>query len=149
MHWFFPFFYIEEKFGPFNKRVKETDINQDEIFQKNCWVHPFWWQKEWWNFGRVESRTSWLETKMISIKLAKTCNKNGRNRMPKIMLNYRPNGQRQFGRPLKRLLDEAERGLSRPQLWQMMMMMMFMMMVMWTMKKYYKASRREGKFYTQ
>jgi hypothetical protein len=36
------------------------------------------------------------------------------NRMPKIMLNYRSNGRRRLGRPLKRLLDEAEAGLSRP-----------------------------------
>ena len=57
------------------------------------------------------------------------------------MLNYRLNGQRQLGRPLKRLLDNA-RGLSRPHsLW--------MMSMMWKMKKYYKLSRRKGKFYTQ
>jgi hypothetical protein len=37
------------------------------------------------------------------------------SRMPKIMLNYRPNGPRRLGRPLKRLLDEAETGLSRPE----------------------------------
>jgi hypothetical protein len=36
------------------------------------------------------------------------------NRMPKVMLNYRPNGRRQFARPLKRLLEEAETGLLRP-----------------------------------
>jgi len=36
------------------------------------------------------------------------------NRMPIIMLNYRPNGPRRLGRPLERLLDEAETGLSRP-----------------------------------
>ena len=36
------------------------------------------------------------------------------NRMPKIMLNYRPNGRILYGRPLKRLLDEAETCLSRP-----------------------------------
>jgi hypothetical protein len=34
--------------------------------------------------------------------------------MPKIMLNYRPNGRRRLGRPLKRLLDEGEAGLSKP-----------------------------------
>jgi len=28
------------------------------------------------------------------------------NRMPKIMLNYRPNGRRRLGRPLKRISDE-------------------------------------------
>jgi len=36
------------------------------------------------------------------------------NRMHKIMLNCRPNGRRRLGRPSKRLLDEAETGLSRP-----------------------------------
>ena len=35
------------------------------------------------------------------------------NRMAKIMLNYGPNGRREPGRPLKRLLDAAETGLSR------------------------------------
>jgi hypothetical protein len=36
------------------------------------------------------------------------------NRITKVMLNYRPNGRIRLGRPLKRLLDEAETGLSRP-----------------------------------
>jgi len=36
------------------------------------------------------------------------------NRMPKIMLNCGPNRRRRLGRPLKRLLDDAETGLSRP-----------------------------------
>ena len=35
------------------------------------------------------------------------------NRMLKIMLNCRPNGRRRLVRPLKRLSDEAETGLSR------------------------------------
>jgi hypothetical protein len=34
--------------------------------------------------------------------------------MPQIMLNYRSNGRRRLGRPLKRLLNETETGLSRP-----------------------------------
>ena len=36
------------------------------------------------------------------------------SRMAKITLKCRPNGQRRLGKPLKRLLDEAETGLSRP-----------------------------------
>jgi len=36
------------------------------------------------------------------------------NMIPQIMMHYRPNGRRQLGRPLNRLLDEAETGLSRP-----------------------------------
>jgi hypothetical protein len=35
------------------------------------------------------------------------------NRTPKIMPNYRPKGGKSLGRPLKRLLKEAETGLSR------------------------------------
>ena len=44
--------------------------------------------------------------------------------MSKVMLNYRPNGRRRLGTSLKRLLDEAETGLSRSDTWRMMMMMM-------------------------
>jgi len=54
---------------------------------------------------------------------------------PKIMLNYRPNGRRRLGRPLKRILDEADTGLSMPNSWRMLtivMMMMMMMMMMYT-----------------
>jgi hypothetical protein len=35
------------------------------------------------------------------------------NRIPKVMLNYTPDGRRRLGRSLKRLIDEAEKGLSR------------------------------------
>jgi hypothetical protein len=35
------------------------------------------------------------------------------NRIPKIVLNYRPNGGRRVGRPTKRLLDETETGPSK------------------------------------
>jgi hypothetical protein len=35
-------------------------------------------------------------------------------RMPKIMLNFKPNGRRQLGSPLKRQLDGVETGLVRP-----------------------------------
>ena len=52
------------------------DIIRDEIFQKNSLVYPSWPQKEWRNFGGVESRTTWWETKKIQIKLTTTCNKN-------------------------------------------------------------------------
>jgi hypothetical protein len=35
------------------------------------------------------------------------------NRLPKITLNYRSNGRRRLGNPLKILSDEAEQDLSR------------------------------------
>ena len=53
---------------------------------------------------------------------------NNNNRMPRIMLNYRPNRWRRFGRTLKGLLNEAETGLWKPNSWRMMMVMMMMMM---------------------
>jgi len=83
-------------------------------------------KKEWRNFGRVESGTSWRETKKIQTKLATTCNvaRMDTNIMPVVMLNCRPNGRRRFERPWKRLLDEAETGLSRPNWWRMMIMTM-------------------------
>ena len=45
------------------------------------------------------------------------------NWMAKVMLNYGPNGGRRLGRPLKRLIEEAETGLLRPDCWLMIMMM--------------------------
>jgi hypothetical protein len=42
------------------------------------------------------------------------------NSKTKIILNYRPNGRRRLGRPLKRL-DDAETGLSKPNWWRVMM----------------------------
>ena len=36
------------------------------------------------------------------------------SRMAEVMLSWRPNGRRGIGRPLKRQLDKAETGLSRP-----------------------------------
>ena len=54
-------------------------------------------------------------------KLTTTSNQN-ELRMPKVILNYRPNGRRRLGRPLKKLLDEAETGILRSKSWRMMLM---------------------------
>jgi hypothetical protein len=45
-----------------------------------------------------------------------TFKKNKKQQDEKIILNYRPNRQRQLGRPCKRIVDEAKTGLSRPDL---------------------------------
>lgn len=58
-------------------------------------------------------------------------------RMPKIMLNYIPSGRRRFGSLLKRLLDETEAGLAKPNSRQMIMMIM-------VMNKQLKGYRRSG-----
>ena len=46
-------------------------------------------------------------------KMNSDSNNNNNNRMPKVMLNYRPNGRRRLGRLLKRLLDDIETCLPR------------------------------------
>ena len=51
------------------KKDKTFVYKWDEIFQ-NSLFHTFWPQKEWRNFLRVESRTSWWEAKEMQIKLA-------------------------------------------------------------------------------
>jgi hypothetical protein len=56
--------------------------------------------------------------------LVTTCNKNEQQQDGRIMLSWRPNGRRGIGRPLKRVLQENETGLLRPDWLQMMMMMM-------------------------
>jgi len=66
-------------------------------------------------------KSDWLRyvTIMNSSSLAKT------------MLNFRPGGRTGLRRPLKRLSDDAETSLSRPN-WRRLMMMMMMMMMMTT-----------------
>jgi hypothetical protein len=63
----------------------------------------------------------------LKIKLATTYDKEWTTTTagcPKIMLNYRPKGRRRLGRPLKRVLDDAVSGTSRPNSRQVMMMKM-------------------------
>jgi len=47
------------------------------------------------------------------INLSTSCNKNEQQNAKK-KLNYRPNGGKRLGTPLKKLLDEAKTGLLRP-----------------------------------
>ena len=104
---------MEATFGASEKNDKiMTDIDQDENFQ----VILFWPQKEWRNYGKTESRANWQETKKIQIKFAMTWTRMKNNRMPKIMLNYRSNGQRQLERPLKRP-KQVYQGLTHDRWW--------------------------------
>jgi hypothetical protein len=50
---------------------------------------------------------------MMQTKSAATCNKNERRQGARNYANFRPNGQRRLGGPLKTLLDEVETGLLR------------------------------------
>ena len=58
--------------------------------------------------GCTTGRAGWsLGRRIYWLHLTTLCNP-----MPKIMLDYRPDGRTRLGRSLKRLLDEAETGLS-------------------------------------
>jgi len=66
----------------------------------------------------VDLKVEPVEEKLITYKSSwlRHVKRMNNNRMPKIVLNYRPNRRSRLGRPLNRLLDEAETGLSRPNL---------------------------------
>jgi hypothetical protein len=51
------------------------------------------------------------------------------NGMPKIMLNCRTSGRRRLGRPLKRLLDEAEAGLLRPPRDELLLLLLLLLLL--------------------
>jgi hypothetical protein len=94
---------------------KCVTIQTITFFRRTAGYRLFWPQKEWRYFGRIESRTSCEETKKIQVKLARHVTRMD-NRIPSIMLNYRPIGRRNWS-SFKRLFDGAEAGLSRPNWW--------------------------------
>jgi len=108
------------------KEDKKFDINRYVSFQKKSryTLCDHKRNEEIWEELKVETfdeklrryKSNWLR------HIPRKKNK----RMPKIMLNDRPRRRRWLGRPLKRLLDEAETGLSRPNSWRMMRMMIMM-----------------------
>jgi hypothetical protein len=88
--------------------------NRDEIFQENNRRHTFGPQ-------RNEEILEELKVEPIDEKLRRyksnwlrQVKKMHSNRMPNVMLNYRPTGWRRLGRPLKRLSEKAETGLLAP-----------------------------------
>jgi len=70
MHWISPLFYMETKFCALKK--KQLVSMETKFFRGTAGYTLLWPQKEWRNFGRAESRTSWRETKKIQIKLTTT-----------------------------------------------------------------------------
>ena len=99
-------------------RIKTIDINQVDIFQKSARVHPFWTQKEWIILDELKVEPVVETLRRYEWNCLRHVAKMGNNLIPKILLNFRPNGRRWLGRPSKRLLDEAETGLSRLNSWQ-------------------------------
>jgi hypothetical protein len=81
----------KRNFDPRNKKLQKNRSNEFQFFTRTAGYTPFFLQqKEWRNFGRSESRTSWRGTKHIQIKLATTYKTMNNNRMTKIMLNCGP-----------------------------------------------------------
>ena len=112
MHWLSPFYYMEAEFGPLEKKsIKTIDISPDEIFRRTAGYTLFDHKRreEFFKALQVEPfdedlrkyKSNWLRRVTIM----------NSNRVPKIMPNYGPDGRRGLGRPLKRILDEAETGL--------------------------------------
>ena len=113
-NWLSQFCYVEVKFGPLEKKIKKLTSFDMKVFRRTagCNLCDHKRNEEIWEELKVETfdeklrrhKPNWLR------HIPRMKNK----RMPKIMLNYRPSRRRRLERTLKRLLDEAETGLSRP-----------------------------------
>jgi hypothetical protein len=90
---------MKTKFGP-SEKDKNIDIDRHKMFQKNSRYNHFDDKRINEIFGTAESRTSGRETSKIQIKRLRHVKRMNNNRVPKMMLNYRSNGRRQFGRSL-------------------------------------------------
>jgi hypothetical protein len=95
-------------------------VHSNSYFTRN----PIWIFRNVYQLAILKNRQrkiSWRETKKIQSNCLRYVMKMNDSRMPKIMLNYRPNGRRRLGEPLKRLLDEVEQvyqGLTRDGWWR-------------------------------
>jgi hypothetical protein len=99
-----------------NLTVRQKDekrLSRDEIFQKNSGTHTFGHRR---NAEILEElKVEPADEKLIGYKSnwPRHVTRINHNMVPKIMLNCGPNGRRRRRRPVKKLLDEAETGLSR------------------------------------
>jgi hypothetical protein len=88
-----PIVYMEAKFGPLrHKDKKAIDINRDESFQRSSPVHPFY-------HNRNEEILEELKVEPVDKNLRRYKSnwlrhvpRKNNSRMPKIILNCRPNG---------------------------------------------------------
>jgi hypothetical protein len=114
IHCLSPFFHLEAKCRPLKKKDKKwlTSI-EIKIFRTDGYTR--------FDYKRNEEILEGLKIEPVDEKLRRYksnwprhVKRMNNNKMTKIMLNYRPNGRRRLGRPLKRILDEAETSLCRP-----------------------------------
>ena len=108
-----PVLHTEAKFGPLEKRIKKMTSIEMKFFRTAGYTLL--------DHRRNEEILEELKAEPADEKLSRYISNLLRhatrmdsNRMPKIMLNCRPNGRRRLGTSLKRLSDEAGTGLSRP-----------------------------------
>ena len=102
----------------YKKGLKTTEIKREEISRRNSRVLPLFDQKsneENLDDLKIEPSGEKLRRyKSNWLRHVTLMNKN--EWLPKLMLNYAPNGRSRLGRPLKKVLVEVETGLSRPNL---------------------------------
>ena len=97
-----------EIWTPKKKTIKKNWQESRSNFLHEEPVHPFWPQREWRNFGSSESRTSWREANKIQSNWLRHVTRMNNNRMPKIMLNCRPNGRRRLGELWRNYLKRSK-----------------------------------------
>jgi hypothetical protein len=96
------------------KDTKQVPSIQIKIFRRRAGYTLFDHKRNEEILEQMKVEPVNVKLRIIQTKLATTCNKNEQQHDAKAVLSCRPNGRSRLGRPLKRLLDEAETGLSRP-----------------------------------
>ena len=112
------------------KKIKNYLYQKDDVSKKNSQVHPFWPQRNQEILEEMNLKPFDEKLRRYKSNWLRHVTRMDNNRMLKVMLNYRPNGRRRFGKPSKNLLDEVETCLWRPNSWRMMMMVMMMMLLL-------------------
>jgi len=96
-----------------------NDISRDEIFRRASGCTIIYHKRSEENLEELKIEPFEEKLKRYKSNWQQHVTRTN-NRMPEIILNCRQNGRRRLGRPLKRLFDEAETGLSRPNARRMM-----------------------------
>ena len=129
IHWLSPFFYMKAKFLPLEK----MDANRltsfaMKFFQRTAGCTRFDHRRDAKMLEELKAEPVDEIRRRYKSDWPRHITRMSISRFPKIMLICRPNGRRRRRRPLKRRLDNDERGLPSSNTWTMMMIIMIIMM---------------------
>ena len=100
---------IGKSHGKKPDRFSLNDDMDDEIHEKNSRIHLDRLQNKCTNYKGVKNNTNIGQINGYNRSWTQHVHRMPRDRLPRVMKHYSPNGRRNHGRPLKRLLDTCDR----------------------------------------